>query len=395
MKDLTERLRAVEKSYAESILAAIGAKPQVEKHHQRCPFPAHEDRNPSFRYDPEIGRVFCTCLGEQGASLTDALMKARGIDDFNDAVREIEAITGERIVEKCQTLRQSESDEQEGPEGQGEVGEQAVQREIEDSGRIAAAAKEKAAKIAWVQAEVAKMRALSGTPAEKYLREVRGLDGIDLDHESLRYTADFRCKPGGTKAQAMVAIVTDGDGKIVGMQGTLLKPNGQPVRDKCGRKKKLSAGYIGDGAVRIQNKLGTGTVAISEGLETGLTRLLAGPAEIMVCLGPIRPETAQAKAGRVEIIADSDKAQECRQIARQLAAENPNSRVYVVTMPASLGKTADLNDLLQDMGQRAVAVDEIRMCLSARLGNRIRGKGRDQKVDRVLQSQAPPFRPWR
>jgi putative transposase len=43
----------------------------------------------------------------------------------------------------------------------------------------------------------------------------------------------------------------------------------------------------------------------------------------------------------------------------------------------------------------ALAVLEIRMRLPARLGERLRGEGGRRQVDRVLQPQAPPFRPWR
>ncbi|WP_223428426.1 DUF7146 domain-containing protein [Tateyamaria pelophila] len=271
-----------------------------------------------------------------------------------------------------------------------------MQREIEDSARTAAAAEEKAAKIAWVQDEVEKMEALPGTPAEQYLLKERRLEGIDLEHDSLRYASEFRCRPEGRKSKALVAVVTDAGGKIVGMQGTLLQSNGRSKRDEKGKKTKLSAGYIGDGAVRIKNKLGTGTIAIAEGLETGLTRLLAGPAEIRVCLGSIRPETAQVKAGRVEVIADSDKAQECRQIARELAADNPHARVHVVTVPASLGEKADLNDLLQDMGSRAVAAavdDADRVFARQRRANVEQlVRGSDEEIaDRVLETQEDLF----
>ncbi len=193
------------------------------------------------------------------------------------------------------------------------------------------------------------------------------------------------------KSKALVAVVTDDDGKVVGFQGTLLTPNGQPVHDKNGKKRKLSSGYISDGLVQIKNKLSTGTIAIAEGLETGLTRLSAGPAEIRVCLGSIRPDTTQANAGRVEIIADSDKVQDCRQIARKFAAENPNTRVHVVTVPASLGEKADLNDLLQDMGSRAVAAavdDADRIFARQRRANveqLIRGSD-EEIADRVLEN---------
>jgi putative transposase len=49
----------------------------------------------------------------------------------------------------------------------------------------------------------------------------------------------------------------------------------------------------------------------------------------------------------------------------------------------------------QHLCRTTVAEPEIGMCLLARLGNRIRGQSRRQKMDRVLQSQAPAFRTWR
>ena len=352
MKNFTERLRAVETSHSDKILAAIGAKPQTGKKHQRCPFPEHEDRKPSFRYDPDAGLVYCTCLEAQCCSLTDAISRARGLD-FQAAVREIEAITGETIFEEGQHPKEPKAGE--GPKSGKEVAGPVDPIDAQDCAQNEAAAKDKAKKTAWVQDEVEKMQPLASTPAEKYLRDVRGLVGIDLEHDALRYAPEFQCKPGGKKSPALVAVVTDDDGNIVGMQGTLLNRNGQPIRDENGKKVKLSAGFVGDGLVHIRNKLSTGTVAFAEGLETGLTRLLASPAEIRVCLGPIRANIAHANAGRIEIIADNDKVQNCRQIAREVAAENPRARVHVVTAPANLGDAADLNDLLQDMGNRAVA----------------------------------------
>ncbi len=388
MKKLTERLRTVEKSHADKILAAIGAKPQIGKRHQRCPFSDHEDRNPSFRYDPDAGLVYCTCLEEQGCSLTDAISRARGLD-FQAAVREIEAITGETIFEEGQHPKEPNAGEgpKSGKEGAGPVDPIDAQEHAKNE----AAAKDKAKKMAWVQDRFAKMQPLPGTPAEEYLRKVRGLVGIDLEHDALRYAPDFQCKPGGKKSPALVAVVTDDDGNIVGMQGTLLNRDGQPIRGENGKKVKLSAGFVGDGLVHIRNKLSTGTVVFAEGLETGLTRLLASPAEIRVCLGSIRANIAHANAGRIEIIADNDKVQNCRQIAREVAAENPRARVHVVTAPASLGDTADLNDLLQDMGNRAVAdaVDDADRVFARKRRSDFEQleRGSDEEIaDRVLET---------
>ncbi len=158
MKKLTERLRNVEESHADKILAAIGAKPQIGKRHQRCPFSDHEDRNPSFRYDPDAGLVYCTCLEEQGCSLTDAISRARGLD-FQTAVRQIEAITGETIFEEGQHPKEPNAGEgpKSGKEGAGPVDPINAQ----DCAQNEAAAEDKAKKTAWVQDEVAKMQPIA------------------------------------------------------------------------------------------------------------------------------------------------------------------------------------------------------------------------------------------
>jgi hypothetical protein len=48
------------------------------KSHIRCPYPDHEDQNPSWRWDPVKRRAHCTCT--RSASIFDVVAKVKGID---------------------------------------------------------------------------------------------------------------------------------------------------------------------------------------------------------------------------------------------------------------------------------------------------------------------------
>lgn len=57
------------------ILQALGIHLQG-RGHQHCPFPDHEDRRPSWRWDAGKARWFCSC---GGGSIIDAVMRAEGL----------------------------------------------------------------------------------------------------------------------------------------------------------------------------------------------------------------------------------------------------------------------------------------------------------------------------
>src|SRR5258705_6068000 len=64
------------------ILTALGIhwRPSARKH-INCPFPDHEDKHPSWRWDDDKRRWFCTC-GD--GSIFDAVIRKRG-GDFKSA----------------------------------------------------------------------------------------------------------------------------------------------------------------------------------------------------------------------------------------------------------------------------------------------------------------------
>ena len=69
------------------LLGRLGVDwPLNGRRHIRCPFPDHEDRHPSWRWDAERAAWFCTC---GGGDLISAVMRMRNCG-FREAVRWVE-----------------------------------------------------------------------------------------------------------------------------------------------------------------------------------------------------------------------------------------------------------------------------------------------------------------
>jgi KaiC/GvpD/RAD55 family RecA-like ATPase len=67
------------------VLAALGiAWPSAGRKHIKCPLGTHEDNDPSWRWDDNGRRWYCTC-GEGHGSIFDAVMQIKGIE-FKEAV---------------------------------------------------------------------------------------------------------------------------------------------------------------------------------------------------------------------------------------------------------------------------------------------------------------------
>ena len=74
-----------------ALLARLGVDwPQQGRRHIRCPFPNHEDRHPSWRWDSERAAWFCTC---GGGDVISAVMRIRACE-FKDALRWVEQEMG-------------------------------------------------------------------------------------------------------------------------------------------------------------------------------------------------------------------------------------------------------------------------------------------------------------
>ena len=209
---------------------------------------------------------------------------------------------------------------------------------------------ERRATIDWVRQQVADAIPIAGTPGAKYLGAHRRLRGPWP--EALRWAPHYRPYPDALPRHCLLATATNRAGEIIGLQSTELDPLTGTKAEKVA-KPRLSRGPVGEGSVFLGNRLAPApTLVIGEGLETTLTRSLIAPCDAHACLGAVRFIEPAPHHTRVEILADSDKRDAARRLARQYAKDG--RAAFVVTVPDSLGAKADLNDALRQLGAGAV-----------------------------------------
>jgi hypothetical protein len=75
----TAEIRAAVKGRESDILDALGIDWRHGRPHIVCPYPDHNDRSPSWRWDAKSGRAFCTCI-EKTDNIFDVVIKVRRID---------------------------------------------------------------------------------------------------------------------------------------------------------------------------------------------------------------------------------------------------------------------------------------------------------------------------
>ena len=152
--------------------------------------------------------------------------------------------------------------------------------------------------------------------------------------EALRWAPHYRPYPDALPRHCLLATATNRAGEIIGLQSTELDPLTGTKAEKVA-KPRLSRGPVGEGSVFLGNRLAPApTLVIGEGLETTLTRSLIAPCDAHACLGAVRFIEPAPHHTRVEILADSDKRDAARRLARQYAKDG--RAAFVVTVPDSL-----------------------------------------------------------
>ena len=66
----TEAIRSALKGREPDLLLALGIDLRAGSRHVRSPYPHHDDRNPSWRWDTRKGRAYCTCIEGSDARST-------------------------------------------------------------------------------------------------------------------------------------------------------------------------------------------------------------------------------------------------------------------------------------------------------------------------------------
>lgn len=234
----------------------------------RCP--AHGDKNPSLSLaNGPSGRLLAHC--KTGCSFTDVLDALRGLG----------------LVEGTGQVPQTDPAEL--------VRHAAEQRrEAEKRARQALAV--------WREA-----RPIEGTPAARYLREVRRITAILP--ASLRYHPACWHGPSARKLPAMVALVEGAERFAV--HRTFLRPDGLGKAEVEPGTAKMMLGATQGGAVRLTEA--DGPLVVAEGIETALalaSGLLRHPATIWAALSTsgMKALRLPPQPGRLTVATDGDPA---------------------------------------------------------------------------------------
>ena len=88
----TRALQQAVRGHEMAVLAALGIAWQGGAQHIGCPYPDHDDRNPSWRWNKRKARAYCTCI-ERSHSIFDVVMRCESID-FEAAKLRVAGILG-------------------------------------------------------------------------------------------------------------------------------------------------------------------------------------------------------------------------------------------------------------------------------------------------------------
>ena len=95
----TQAIRAAVRGHEAEMLAAIGINPR-DRAHITCPFPDHDDANPSWRWDERQARAHCTCTNGHALSIFDVLGRVEAIDFDAAKIRAAELIGRDDLIEE-------------------------------------------------------------------------------------------------------------------------------------------------------------------------------------------------------------------------------------------------------------------------------------------------------
>ena len=180
---------------------------------------------------------------------------------------------------------------------------------------------------------------LTGTLAERYLREYRGIE-IELP-ESLRFLPEAFHPRAAICLPALIAAVSRPDGKIVACQVLFLRPSdGQKASVATPR---LTVGRLGGGAVRL-GEAGD-VLGLAEGVESALSAQQLAGVPCWATLGAHRLGGVKLPRGlrEVHLFADDDDAG--RLGAEKAAAVYTRNGLRVTLRWPPVGHT-DWNDLV-------------------------------------------------
>ncbi len=101
----TDAIKTAVRGHEQAVLHAVEIDWSASRSHIRCPYPGHDDKNPSWRWDAQQCVAYCICIGRNGGpnahSIFDIVMAVGGLDFEASKLRVAEIIgRGDLIHEK-------------------------------------------------------------------------------------------------------------------------------------------------------------------------------------------------------------------------------------------------------------------------------------------------------
>src|SRR4051812_43164696 len=98
---VTRAIQKAVKGHELKILDTLGIGRREGALHINCPYPAHDDQNPSWRWDEKKAKAFCTCI-KGSHSILDVVSAIRALD-FDAAKVEVARLIGrEDLIQAAQ-----------------------------------------------------------------------------------------------------------------------------------------------------------------------------------------------------------------------------------------------------------------------------------------------------
>ena len=86
------------------ILDAVQIDWRSGRPHINCPYPCHQDENPSWRWDEKKACAFCSCI-EKAHSIFDVVAAKEGINFEAAKIRVAQILTREDLIHASATVK--------------------------------------------------------------------------------------------------------------------------------------------------------------------------------------------------------------------------------------------------------------------------------------------------
>jgi hypothetical protein len=202
-------------------------------------------------------------------------------------------------------------------------------------------------------------RPLEGTPAERYLREIRGIKGDlppDLGYLTRGTTFTYQSENKRLAYGCLAAFGRNASGALCVVQLIKLQGDGTRACDPKGEKlAKLQYGVAKCAFVQLQNDPESGRVFLAEGVETALSLKEAGiGGSVVASLGIHNMKNYQGPEPHIILCADNDgpHARTNAVITHTQKTFEAAGQKVTVIRPTPEGH--DFNDVLKEGGVQAV-----------------------------------------